>query len=126
MSVIYTQEPGRSAQQVNSEHPLPVHQAVDLPSISQTFNITLTSADTQYSQVIPAGCQHFEWQARTAAAVRYALDDTGKVATPTAPYHTLKAGDYYYSPRLSPQALARTLYLASATAGTVIELLVWV
>lgn len=89
-----------------------------------TYNVTCTVADTQYSQVLPANCRGFEFQARTEAIVRYAFV-TGKVAAPTAPYHTLKAGDYYYSPPLNQAAAPSTLYIASPTAGTVVELLAW-
>lgn len=92
------------------------------PSI---YNITLTSADTEYSQVLPSDCRLYEWQCRTAAAVRWALE-TGRVATPTAPYDTLKANDAYTSAPLSPEfPPPRILYFASATAGVVVELTVW-
>jgi hypothetical protein len=88
------------------------------------YNLTLTDADTEYSQALPANCRGFEFQARTEAAVRFAFV-TGKVAGPTAPYMTLKAGDYYSSPPLNQGASPSTLYLASATAGTVVEILAW-
>ena len=89
-----------------------------------TYNVTLTNADTEYSQALPANCRGFEFQCRTEATVRFAFA-TGKVATPTAPYHTLKAGDYYSSPPISQAASPSTLYLASATAGVVVEILAW-
>jgi len=94
-------------------------------STPNSYNVTLTVADTEYSQALPANCRFFEFQARTEATVRYAFA-TGKVATPTAPYHTLKAGDYYNSPQLNQGASPSTLYVGSPTAGTVVELLVWV
>ena len=123
-----TEDSPLPVQLIDQEDETPVRvrsESSDLPTTSLSFNITLTSADTQYPQVLPAGCQHFEWQARTEVAVRYILDQSGRVATPTGVYHTLKAGDYYYSPRLDPKAPSHTLYLASATAGTVVELLAW-
>ena len=89
------------------------------------YNVTLTVADTEYSQALPANCRGFEFQARTEATVRYAFV-TGKVATPTAPWLTLKAGDYYYSPPLNQAASPSTLYIGSATAGTIVEILAWV
>lgn len=86
-------------------------------------NVTLTSANTEYSYAFPNGTTHFEVQARTSAAVRFAFV-TGKVATPTAPYATIKADDSYSSFNLwGSQTL--TLYLATASAGTVMEIISW-
>ena len=78
--------------------------------------VTLTNADTQYTVSVPA-CQGFEFMARTAAAVRFAFA-TGKVATPTDPYRTLPAGCAYTAEGNFP---AFTLYLASSSTGTVVE-----
>ena len=97
----------------------------DPATTTQTdYNVTLTSADTEYSQALPANCRLFEFQCRTDVAVRWSKT-TGKVAGPTAPYKTLKAGCYYYSPPLNQAASPDTLYFASATAGVVIELTAW-
>ena len=98
----------------------------DVPTATPTaYNVTLTNANTEYSQAMPANCRGFEFQARTEATVSYAFV-TGKVATPTAPWLTLKAGDYYASPPLNQAAAPSTLYLGSATAGTIVEILAWV
>ncbi len=98
----------------------------DVPTAtSATYNLTCTVADTEYSQALDANCRGFEFQARTEAILRWA-DVTGKVAAPTAPYRTLKAGDYYASPQLNQLAAPSTLYFASPTAGTVVELIVWI
>lgn len=83
------------------------------------YNITCTLANTEYSQVINTNLM-FEVQARTDAVVRLAFE-TGKVATPTAPFLTLMAGDFYYN----DNSAATILYVASPTAGTVVELMVW-
>ena len=88
------------------------------------YNVTLTSADTQYSQALPANCRGFEFQCRTDVAIRWSKT-TGKVAGPTAPYKTLKAGDYYWSPPLNQGASPDTLYFASASADVIIELTAW-
>ena len=82
------------------------------------YNVTLTNADTEYSQAL-ASCKGIEFQARTAVDIRFAFV-TGKVATPTAPYMTLKSGQWYYF-----DGSPTTLYLASATAGTVVEIILW-
>lgn len=101
------------------------HVSADAETTSPTiYNVTLTSADTEYSQAMPENCRFFEFQCRTAFAVRYAYV-TGKVATPTAPYMTLKSGNYYYSPVISQAATPSTLYLASAQAGVVVEIVAW-
>ena len=89
------------------------------------YNVTLTTANTEYSQAMPANCRGFEFQCRTEATVRFAVV-TGKVATPTAPYMTLKAGDYYVSFPINQAAAPSTLYLASATAGVIAEIIAWV
>lgn len=88
------------------------------------YNVTLTNANTEYSQALPANCRAFEFQAQTDVAIRYAFV-TGKVAAPTAPYMTLKAGHYYFSPPLNQGVSPSTLYLASATAGTIVCILAW-
>lgn len=89
------------------------------------YNVTLTNANTEYSQVLPAGCRMFEFQARVDIDIRFAFV-TGKVATPVAPYMTLKAADYYWSPDLNQGAAPSTLYLASTIAGAVVQIIAWV
>ena len=61
------------------------------------INVTLTNADTEYSFVLPPGTKYYSMQCRTAFAVRHAVV-SGLVAGPTAPYVTLKSGDWYNSP----------------------------
>ncbi len=89
-----------------------------------TYNLTLTSANTEYSQVISPRTKKVTVQCRTAFAVRGAYE-TGKVATPTAPYFTIKAGAAYWEDGLSTKDTVTTLYLASSTAGVVVEIIVW-
>jgi len=81
---------------------------------------TLSLANTEYSVAIPK-CMGYEFRARTSAAIRYAYT-TGKVATPTDPYLTLAAGEQFYMPSIID---SHTLYLASAEAGTVVEILIY-
>ena len=87
-------------------------------------NLTLTDADSQYSTELPAKAKHFSFQCRTAVDVRFAFE-TGKVATPTAPYATLKSGASFSAPEKYMNALARTLYFASASAGSIVEIVYW-
>lgn len=86
------------------------------------YAITLTSADTEYSQALPAGLRALSFKARTSVAIRWAFA-TGKVATPTDPYETLAAGQTYFKEGIVGAAV--TLYLASSTAGTVVEVEAW-
>jgi hypothetical protein len=89
------------------------------------YNVTCTLANTQYSQALPTNCRMFEFQARTDYDIRFAFV-TGRVATPTAPYMTLKATDFYWSPAINQDGTPSTLYVASAEAGTVVEIIAWV
>ena len=84
--------------------------------------VTLTLANTEYSKLLDANTRAFEFQGRTDVDVRYAWT-SGKVATPTENYYTLKAGMTYFKDNINLSS--KTLYFASATAGTVVELLVF-
>ncbi len=100
--------------------------AVDpVTATPEVFNVTLTVADTEYSQAMPANCRAFEFKCRTPFPVRYQYV-TGKVATPTAPYATMEAGGSIDSPPINQGASPSTLYLASSEAGVVVEITAWV
>jgi len=86
------------------------------------FNITLTLADTEYSQLIPSGVKELRFRCRTLHDVRYGWE-SGVVATPTEPYCTLPSGHDYASDK--NDLTGKTLYIASSTAGVVVELEVW-
>ena len=87
------------------------------------YGITITGSNTEYSLAFPVNTRGFEFQAEEEALLRFQFV-TGKVATPTAPYFTLKAGDYYFSPVIN-QSVPSTLYVASPTAGTHVQVLIW-
>jgi hypothetical protein len=96
-------------------------------------NVTLTSADTEYSLTLPDNTRAFSFQCRTAFDVRYAFE-TGKVATPTAPYATVKSGHWYNSMEsmgnYTPAGDATTdydgtIYFAADEAGVIVELISW-
>ena len=90
------------------------------------YNVTLTNADAEYSQVLSKDCRAFTFQCRTAVEVRFAFV-IGKVAAPTAPYATMKAGATFGSPeKFSAEPNGLTLYLASGTAGAVVEIVEYV
>jgi len=87
----------------------------------ETINIDLTLADTEYSQAL-AGVKKITAQCRTAKVVRFAYV-TGKVATPTAPYMTLKAGAVLWEDDISLNG--KTIYFASPDGSVVVELLIY-
>ena len=96
----------------------------------EEFNLELTLAGTEYEQELPAGTKAVSFQARTAVEVRFSFF-TGKVATPTAPYSTLKANQPWSTPEkagwgdTSAVETAPKLYFASDTAATVMEIIAW-
>lgn len=92
------------------------------PTSVATYNVTLTSADTEYSQALPSDCRAFSFRCRTSYDVRFAYV-TGKVAGSVSPYQTLKANGEYYKDSIHPTSL--TLYLASSEAGVVVEIEAW-
>lgn len=81
-------------------------------------NLTLTNPDTEYSVSIPRGAREYSFQARTAQDIRFSWV-TGKVATPTAPYATLKSGNSYTGSDINK---GTNLYFASSVGGTVVEI----
>lgn len=86
------------------------------------YNVTMTSADTEYSQALPANTRRFSLQCLTNFDVRFAFV-TGKVATPTAPYALVRAGMNYFEEQLN--LASATLYVASPDAAKVAEIIAW-
>lgn len=111
----------------NAREPGPEFKAAQASEVLSvvTYNKTLSVADTEYSQALPAGCKYFSIKGRAGetAVIRFAFV-TGKVATPTAPYASLSAGSSYSSPE-KYSAGGDTIYLASATAGAVVEIVAY-
>ena len=101
---------------------LPISDAaLDCATVAE-YNVMLTNANTEYSQALPANCRKLILRCRTADTVRYAWA-TGKVATPTAPYQTLRASAEYALDGI--KVASGIIYLASATAGVVVEMEAW-
>ena len=86
------------------------------------YNVTMASADTEYSQALPANTKKFTVQCQGNYDVRFAFE-TGKVATPTAPYAIIKAGMNYYEDNLN--LTTKTLYFGCGTAAQVLEIVCW-
>lgn len=96
-----------------------ISSSVTAPTV---YNVTLTLANTEYGQALPDNTKQFRFRCRTSFDVRFAFE-TGKVATPTAPYLTLPADNNYSAGDLNLSD--GVLYLASSEAGVVVEVEVW-
>ena len=93
-----------------------------MATVPTIYNVPLTVADQEYNQTLSSNCARYDVQCRTGYDVRFAFV-TGKVAGPTAPYATLKAGGTFTSEFVPQSATAPTLYLASSQAGVVVEII---
>lgn len=91
-------------------------------STPTTYNLTLTLADTEYSQAIPAGTRSIMFKSRNGSPLRYAFQGS-KVAGPTPNYLTLESGECFGKENLKIVSL--TLYCATDDAGDVVEILGW-
>lgn len=94
--------------------------------LSQTptiLNVTMTSSNTEYSVSIPEGTKKMQVSTADGTAFRLAFE-TGKVATPTAPYFTVPANlmltcdDIYFDQ-------GGTLYVGCGSAGKIAQVLTW-
>jgi len=87
------------------------------------YNVTLTEANTQYSQKLPDNTKSWTMKVRTAETVRWARS-TGKVAggiagAAVAPYLTMDGGGIPFESGINTD---ETIYIASAVAGVVVEI----
>ena len=86
------------------------------------YNVTMTNANTEYSQALSSNTKRFSIKTRDGTAFRVAFE-TGKVATPTEPYETVPANSEYYEDALTVDSL--TLYFACGTAAKIVEIVCW-
>lgn len=95
-------------------------EAVTTPAI---YNVTMTLADTEYSQLLPDDTKKVEFRCQDVGFdIQYAYE-TGKVATPTAPYGFIGAGE---SKTIDGLDLTNTtLYFACSNAGKVMQIECW-
>jgi len=87
------------------------------------YTIVLDPVNQEFSLNIPADTRVLKMRARQSADVRFAFIQN-KVATPLEPYHTLKSGVEYNLYDINPDNL--TIYFATGTAGTIVELECWI
>jgi hypothetical protein len=97
-------------------------QGADVSTTPTLYNVTMTLANTEYSQALPANTKRFSIKTRDGTAFRIAFV-TGKVAAPTDPYETVPANWEYYEDTLL--LAASTLFFGCAGAGKIVEITVW-
>jgi len=95
------------------------------------YNVTLTLANTEYSQALSANTKRIIIKQRSSSdyvtnplsVIRFSYEPN-KVAIPVEPYFTLDKSKTYDIQNLN--LTGATIYLASETAGTVVEIQEWV
>jgi hypothetical protein len=90
--------------------------------IPKIYNVTLTNANTEYSQALNLGTKKFLVSERNGNPFRLAFE-TGRVATPTEPYKTILSNQVYWEDEVNLVGI--TLYLAAPSGGRVIEIICW-
>lgn len=83
------------------------------------YNLTLTNADTEYSQALPSNTAKIAVQCRTSDDIKMSF-----VANESdSKYVTIQGSQIYWDDLVKPAAL--TLYFQSATAGVIVEIIAW-
>lgn len=101
----------------------PIFQGIIAVATAPTvYNVTMTTADTEYNQALTANTRKFAIMTRDRSEFRFQYV-TGKVATPTAPWVTIAENEVYYEDHIKDASI--TLYFASAEAGKIIEIIEW-
>ena len=93
--------------------------------IPTIYNVALTTANTEYSQLLPNGCNKFAVSIQSGASpntyrIAYV---TGKVAIPTAPYLTYLDTFEYKEEGLC--LVENKLFLASSAGSVVAQIIAW-
>ena len=88
-------------------------------TVATVYNVTMTDADTEYSQAF-TNVESLMFQCRGEFDIRYQFV-SGKVATPTTPWMTLKAGAVY-SEEFYDGVVDFTLYFACDDAAQIMEI----
>jgi hypothetical protein len=83
------------------------------------YNVTMTNANTEYSQALPTNCKKFLIRCRAAYDVKLAFT-SGESGSD---YVTISAGGAYWEDFI--QLAATTLYFQCGTAGQVAEIVAW-
>lgn len=83
------------------------------------YNVTMTSANTEYSQTLPASTKKFTIKCRTNYDVKLCFTSGASGTT----YITIPAGMTYWDDLIKPVTL--TLYFQCPTAAQVTEIVAW-
>ena len=86
------------------------------------YNVTLTLANTEYSQELPVRTSRVQIQPRQDNDIKVSFT-SGESGTN---YFTVKGGMNYFEWEMVNGTGVTTIYVQGATAGTVVEILVWV
>lgn len=88
----------------------------------EIYNVTMTLANAEYDQALPADTKKFMIHTRDGTEFRLAFE-TGRVAVPTEPYFTVPDFEAYWEDLIEPASL--TLYFGCADTLKVIEIICW-
>lgn len=89
------------------------------------YTITLTTADTEYSQVLPNGAKHVFAHIRDGSSSNHfrVAWEAGKVATPTDVYTKIDGNGYYSTPEgIVLNLQSKTIYFAGSVDGLIVQL----
>lgn len=92
---------------------------IDYPNTPIIYNTTMTLANTEYSQALPAGCSKFTAQCRSSYSVKLSFV-SGESGTT---YYTIKEDTWYWEDEI--EGTRRILYFQCATAGQFFEIIAW-
>lgn len=89
--------------------------------------VTLVVANAEYTYAFPDRVRGYQFQARQSVALRFAWQQGQIGPGPLGNYFTLKADNVYSHDEGEGAAMIQPsiLYVASGTAGTVVEIEVW-
>jgi len=88
-------------------------------SVPTIINLTLTNANTEYSQALKSFASRFSIQCRTVADIKLSFTSGQSGAT----YITIPGGSTFTQNGIFSGVL--TLYVQSPSAGAVVEILEW-
>lgn len=87
------------------------------------YNVTMTLANTEYSQALPANTKKIKFRCQNVGYDLRIAYEMGRVATPTAPWSLLAAGEVEVEDGLN--LTSKTIYFACSTAAMVFEITCW-
>jgi len=86
--------------------------------------VTATNAGTAYEITLPKGTKYFElWTNHASAIIRWGMNGANIDASLADPYMIIPNGEVYFLEHISPLTTEVTIYVASDTASTGINVL---